>query len=103
MITVPNIQKTVAEYFKIRIADLLSKRRTRSIARPRQLAMALAKTNGAGCTVTVRNYRKDGSTFWNQVFVCPLRDHEGATTNFVGVQCEITPELARASIAGRRM
>ena len=41
--TVENIQKTVAEYFKIRVADLLSKRRSRSIARPRQIAMALAK------------------------------------------------------------
>ncbi len=43
MVTIENIQKMVAEYFKIRIADLLSKRRNRSIARPRQMAMALAK------------------------------------------------------------
>ena len=43
LITVPNIQKIVGEYYKIRIVDLLSKRRTRSIARPRQLAMALSK------------------------------------------------------------
>jgi len=43
LVTVENIQKTVAEYFKIRVADLLSKRRSRSIARPRQVAMALAK------------------------------------------------------------
>ena len=43
LVTVENIQKTVAEYYKIRIADLLSKRRSRSIARPRQIAMALAK------------------------------------------------------------
>ena len=43
LVTVENIQKTVAEYYKIRVADLLSKRRSRSIARPRQLAMALAK------------------------------------------------------------
>jgi chromosomal replication initiator protein len=43
LVTVENIQKTVAEYFKIRVADLLSKRRSRSIARPRQIAMALAK------------------------------------------------------------
>jgi chromosomal replication initiator protein len=42
LVTVENIQKTVAEYYKIRIADLLSKRRSRSIARPRQVAMALA-------------------------------------------------------------
>ncbi|MFO0334727.1 MAG: chromosomal replication initiator protein DnaA [Pseudomonadota bacterium] len=43
LVTVENIQKTVAEYYKIRVADLLSKRRSRSIARPRQVAMALAK------------------------------------------------------------
>jgi chromosomal replication initiator protein len=43
LITIDNIQKTVAEYYKIRVTDLLSKRRNRSIARPRQVAMALAK------------------------------------------------------------
>src|SRR5699024_8589014 len=43
LITLENIQKTVAEYYKIRLADLLGKKRSRSIARPRQLAMALAK------------------------------------------------------------
>ncbi len=43
LVSIENIQKTVADYFKIRVADLLSKRRSRSIARPRQVAMALAK------------------------------------------------------------
>jgi chromosomal replication initiator protein len=43
LVTVENIQRIVAEYFKIRVADLLSKRRSRSIARPRQIAMSLAK------------------------------------------------------------
>jgi chromosomal replication initiator protein len=43
LVTIENIQKTVAEYYKIRVADLLSKRRSRSITRPRQLAMSLAK------------------------------------------------------------
>ena len=42
-ISIDNIQKTVAEYYNIKIADLLSKRRTRTIARPRQVAMSLAK------------------------------------------------------------
>jgi chromosomal replication initiator protein len=42
-ISIDNIQKAVAAYYKIKVSDLLSKRRTRSIARPRQLAMALAK------------------------------------------------------------
>jgi len=43
LITVENIQKTVAEYAQIRLSDLLSKRRSRSVARPRQLAMALSR------------------------------------------------------------
>ena len=43
LVTVENIQKTTAEYFKIRVGDLLSARRSRSVARPRQIAMALAK------------------------------------------------------------
>ncbi|MCJ8320097.1 MAG: chromosomal replication initiator protein DnaA [Colwellia sp.] len=43
LVTIDNIQKTVAEYYKIKIADLLSKRRNRSVARPRQIAMALSK------------------------------------------------------------
>jgi len=43
LVTIDNIQKTVADYYKVRMADLLSKRRSRSVARPRQVAMALAK------------------------------------------------------------
>ncbi|MCI0557799.1 MAG: chromosomal replication initiator protein DnaA [Nitrososphaera sp.] len=43
LVSLDSIQKTVCEYYKIRIADLLSKRRNRTVARPRQMAMALAK------------------------------------------------------------
>jgi len=43
LVSIENIQKTVSGYYKIRVADLLSKRRTRSVARPRQMAMSLAK------------------------------------------------------------
>ena len=43
LVTIDNIQKTVAEYFKIRVSDLLSARRSRSITRPRQIAMSLSK------------------------------------------------------------
>ena len=42
-ISLDNIQRTCAEYYKIKLADLMSKRRSRSVARPRQVAMALAK------------------------------------------------------------
>ena len=43
MVSIDNIQKTIAEYYNIKLSDLLSKRRSRSITRPRQLAMALTK------------------------------------------------------------
>ncbi|NRB37343.1 MAG: chromosomal replication initiator protein DnaA [Pseudomonadales bacterium] len=43
LVSIDNIQKTVAEYYKIKISDLHSKRRSRSVARPRQVAMALSK------------------------------------------------------------
>ncbi|WP_273805481.1 MULTISPECIES: chromosomal replication initiator protein DnaA [unclassified Pseudomonas] len=43
LVSIDNIQRTAAEYYKIKIADLLSKRRSRSVARPRQVAMALSK------------------------------------------------------------
>ena len=43
LVTIENIQKTVAEYYNIRLADLSGKSRSRSIARPRQVAMSIAK------------------------------------------------------------
>ncbi|OGT32521.1 MAG: chromosomal replication initiation protein DnaA [Gammaproteobacteria bacterium RIFCSPHIGHO2_02_FULL_39_13] len=43
LVTIENIQRTVSEYYKIKVADILSKRRNRSVTRPRQMAMALAK------------------------------------------------------------
>ena len=43
LVTIENIQKVVAEYYKIKVSDLLAKRRNRSVARPRQMAMALSK------------------------------------------------------------
>lgn len=43
LVTLDNIQRTVAEYYKIKLVDLLSAKRTRSLARPRQVAMSLAK------------------------------------------------------------
>jgi chromosomal replication initiator protein len=57
LVTVENIQKTVADYYKVRMADLLSKRRSRSVARPRQVAMALAKE------LTTHSYPEIGDAF----------------------------------------
>lgn len=56
-ITVENIQKTVADYFKIKVSDLFSKKRTRAIARPRQAAMWLAKN------LTSQSYPSIGEAF----------------------------------------
>lgn len=56
-VNIDNIQRTVAEYYKIKITDLLSARRTRSIARPRQIAMALSKE------LTSHSYPEIGSSF----------------------------------------
>jgi chromosomal replication initiator protein len=43
LVTIDNIQRVVADYYKLKMSDLLSKRRSRSVARPRQVAMSLAK------------------------------------------------------------
>lgn len=56
-ITVENIQKTVAEYFKMKVADLFSKKRTRVIVRPRQIAMWLTKS------LTTMSYPAIGESF----------------------------------------
>src|ERR671921_3044727 len=42
------------------------------------------------CRVVLRNYRKDGTPFWNELYVSPVHDEEGRLTNFVGVQNDIT-------------
>ncbi len=56
-VSIDNIQRVVAEFFNIKVADLLSKRRSRSVARPRQIAMALAKQ------LTNHSYPEIGDAF----------------------------------------
>ncbi len=57
LVSIDNIQKTVAEYFKIRLADLSSKHRKQSITRPRQIAMSLARE------LTSHSYPEIGDAF----------------------------------------
>src|SRR3712207_6462647 len=45
------------------------------------------------CTVVLRNYRKDGSLFWNELSIYPVRDEEGGMANFVGVQNDVTERI----------
>jgi len=44
-------------------------------------------------TVELRNYRKDGTPFWNRVWITPIRDADGAVTNFVGFQEDVTERV----------
>jgi diguanylate cyclase (GGDEF)-like protein/PAS domain S-box-containing protein len=52
---------------------------------------AIAK--GEGCVVTLRNYRKDGSMFWNELSISPVHDAAGKLTHFIGVQKDVTDRV----------
>lgn len=47
------------------------------------------------CHLTLKNYRKDGTTFWNELFISPVRDQRGTLTHYIGTQTDVT-ELRRA-------
>ncbi|MDO8262653.1 MAG: diguanylate cyclase [Gallionella sp.] len=46
-----------------------------------------------GCVVTLRNYRKDGSMFWNEISVSPMHNAEAAPTHFIGIQKDVTARI----------
>ncbi|MFP4062418.1 MAG: PAS domain S-box protein [Halochromatium sp.] len=48
---------------------------------------------GEGCSVIMRNYRKDGSRFWNSLSLSPMRDREGQVTHYIGVQQDVTEAI----------
>jgi PAS domain S-box-containing protein len=52
-----------------------------------------AVREGRHCTVVLRNYRKDGALFWNELSVYPVRDEKGRITHFVGVQNDVTERI----------
>lgn len=49
-----------------------------------------ALTEGKSCTVTMQNYRKDGTMFWNQLSISPIRNDQGEVTHFVGLLKDIS-------------
>ena len=57
--------------------------------------------DGRDTSVTLINYKKDGTPFWNRFFVAPLRGVDGAIVNFVGVQCEVKDSVARVLVASQ--
>jgi PAS domain S-box-containing protein len=54
-----------------------------------------ALREGRDCHLTLKNYRKDGTPFWNELFVSPVRDKQGHVTHYIGTQTDVT-ELRRA-------
>lgn len=52
-----------------------------------------ALENGIHSLVTLRNYRKDGSMFWNELSVSPVRDQSGELTHFIGIQKDVTARV----------
>src|ERR671913_361806 len=57
-----------------------------------------AVREGRQCTVVLRNYRKDGTLFWNELSIYPVRDGEGRLTNFLGVQNDVTERVRTEEI-----
>ncbi|GAB1542363.1 hypothetical protein NUACC21_50370 [Scytonema sp. NUACC21] len=57
-----------------------------------------AISQGKGCTVVLRNYRKDGSLFWNELSISPVHDCNHKLTHYIGIQTDIT-ERQRAEVA----
>ena len=57
---------------------------------PEVAAIRTAIAKGEGCVVTLRNHRKDGSMFWNELSISPVRDAAGKLTHFIGIQKDVS-------------
>jgi hypothetical protein len=49
--------------------------------------------------VCLLNYRKDGTPFWNQFYMSPIRDDQGIVTHYVGIQCDVTSSMGTPRIS----
>ncbi len=58
---------------------------------PARAALAKAVEQGTECRIEIRNYRKNGDLFWNELYMAPVKDRSGKVTHFIGVQNDITP------------
>ena len=52
-----------------------------------------ALDDGRGCEVILRNYRKDGTPFWNELLIDPVRDVNGRLTHYIGIQADVTERM----------
>ena len=62
----------------------------------RSAELGAAVAAGRSTTVTLLNYRRDGTPFWNQVSVSPVTDDSGTTTHWIGIQVDVTAQVERA-------
>jgi PAS domain S-box-containing protein len=60
------------------------------VFQPEKYILRNAINKGESCNVVIRNYRKDGSLFWNELNISPIFDDMGKATHFVGIQTDIT-------------
>lgn len=61
---------------------------------PERMILKQALVDASGCVVTLRNYRKDGSLFWNRLAISPVRDANGELAHFIGIQSDVTAQRA---------
>ncbi len=59
-------------------------------AQPQLETIREALREGKSCTVELRNYRKNGTMFWNSISIAPVRNHTGTATHFIGIQRDVT-------------
>lgn len=59
-------------------------------AQPEREILAKAVQSGTHCKVEIRNYRKNGELFWNELYMSPVKNFSGAVTHFIGVQNDVT-------------
>ncbi|HEY0664460.1 MAG TPA: diguanylate cyclase [Gallionella sp.] len=60
---------------------------------PEIATVRAAVAKGQGCVVTFRNYRKDGTMFWNQLSLSPVRNADGVLTHYIGIQKDATDRI----------
>jgi PAS domain S-box-containing protein len=60
------------------------------VSQPELITLRNAIAQGTSCTVVLRNYRKDGSLFWNEISISPVHDINGQYTHYIGIQTDIT-------------
>ncbi|WP_316739171.1 PAS domain-containing protein [Pedobacter aquatilis] len=59
-------------------------------SQPERATLAKSVMDGVDCTVEIRNYRKNGDLFWNELYMSPVKDAAGEITHFIGVQNDVT-------------